>query len=1593
MPTRIRYINSAGIHASEAKGLGALAELLPEKWLLYASFQYLPPRQNPLEIDAMVVMDDRVLLLELKEWNGELTANGDYWLIDGRPRGRSPVDSIAHKARVLANVIRSSIPRLSCYVDSGVVLTGTATAANLPPHQAARTWSLDQIKKIVDPRSRNSFLQPQAFKLKRPYQFEAEFDGLTLRGSRFKPLDIDWDGYRIVQADIFEHPKKVWAEHRAVLKQDSRHMALLRTWSFDRLPAGLNTVTSREKIARRELRALGYLKEVRSQLLDHNQILDVIGDTKSEILTQHYDLRELPSDFTSLARFLEKSRDELGPEDRIALAQGLLNAVAELHRRRIAHRDLGRQNTWIGSATRLALTSFTVAHLPDEESVHDFMRELSAYAPKLPEDIDPSIQSTGWQRDVYALGVLCHEILLGKSPINPDRSVTALLNLDAPFDEIRPWIEKSLARLPDDRYADAMVMADEFGRLTDEAKQPTIDQSILDKFERKENPFFKWKFVSEIASGRCQIYRSKNDANDNLIVKIWPKANRGTDAKTDIALVRLLEGASTLIVNEIVGLPKCLDCGLSPVGAYVVYREASGYPLSEISQPVELTKALELASSILLAVSNMHQLGMVHGDLCEKNIVVDLAATPVTSVLIDLFDVSEFGDGKVRSLKNYPKNWERLTDEQLDRYSTVHIVRELLSMSSDPRLADGIAMLDEELARPAIESLQPIHDALCRFSDELHRPPPPRIKICLGQGMFDEFKSDDGCYYVRINEWDNGVLRHELVGLEQRLIIVSAPHRPPSASITAPDFETLRKLVAKGDRYAAEIDVVVGPALDVRALLEALAAFPRERTTEDVQVNEGSDQQQEEEGQQNDAAAFELDSPIAELDIKKFWSRSIELEQNLVPEITISTDVVPTGSSWIAGYELKRGNFDFDPGDLVELRIPGRNKRIGRLDTAETTGAQIVIKELEAAIRQNDTLELVERQQRTSYDRRKRAIDKIVDGRCPIEELLGYFDPLKLAPIVDYGLSATEQDMSAYRLNDGQRKAFSHIIRYGPVGLLQGPPGTGKTHFIAALVHWLATHGAGRILVASQSHEAVNNAIYGIVSLYRKFRSRPSLLRIGSKNITAAVRPFHTTSVRERFGNSFNNSIKFRVASLAGAAGIDREFAADIVDVDRRLRVLAERLLHLESFRSDANATYEEVRRNDAAIRTVTRAFNNAVARLFPDLPQHSTAPETLAAAYEAVRLSYGATSNDLWTARKLVALAQEWSDALASSTRNFEEFLAKTRTVVTGTCVGLGQTRIRIDQVEYDWVIVDEAARCSPGELAVPIQLGRRILLVGDHFQLKPMIEQGVISGLSRELPHLNRSDIVRSEFERAFNSPYGRLNGQVLEEQYRMAPAICELVSQIFYEPHGVRLVTSADRRGDECFEAGRELGIFGRPITWIDTSEANAHVERTDDRNQYSFWNRAEVDAIISLLNRLVESEGLLEKLLKSEDEHPIAVISMYQAQRFHIERRIAESALPEQVRSRIRVDTVDSYQGKENTIVIVTLVRCNPSKKVGHVGSPNRCNVAISRAKERLFIVGSRKMWRSVSDKICMKMALGWIEAADKRDADIIKAANI
>ena len=247
----------------------------------------------------------------------------------------------------------------------------------------------------------------------------------------------------------------------------------------------------------------------------------------------------------------------------------------------------------------------------------------------------------------------------------------------------------------------------------------------------------------------------------------------------------------------------------------------------------------------------------------------------------------------------------------------------------------------------------------------------------------------------------------------------------------------------------------------------------------------------------------------------------------------------------------------------------------------------------------------------------------------------------------------------------------------------------------------------------------------------------------------------------------------------------------------------------------------------------------------------------------------------------------------------------------------------------------------------------------MGDHLQLEPINRAGVITQVQRQTA-LPISEIVKSDFERLFSGHKQNPIGSTLDTQYRMIPPIGRIVSNAFYDGklnHG-RL------NADLPIEATPT--ILDAPITWLESDSLGRSGFETRPKRSSSLINKSEAEAIMRLLVNMDDSSDFIDFLkTKKQFEKHIGIICMYADQRDLVSREIRSSSLSQTLKNSIKVGTVDSYQGKENTIVIVSLVRNNSlepnSIRQGFLSKPNRINVAMSRAMDRLVIVGSKKGW--------------------------------
>ena len=206
-------------------------------------------------------------------------------------------------------------------------------------------------------------------------------------------------------------------------------------------------------------------------------------------------------------------------------------------------------------------------------------------------------------------------------------------------------------------------------------------------------------------------------------------------------------------------------------------------------------------------------------------------------------------------------------------------------------------------------------------------------------------------------------------------------------------------------------------------------------------------------------------------------------------------------------------------------------------------------------------------------------------------------------------------------------------------------------------------------------------------------------------------------------------------------------------------------------------------------------------------------------------------------------------------------------------------------------------------------------------------------------------------------------------------MAPNIGELVSHCFY---------------DGLLETGREAAPsyysllpshMSSELTWVDTTPMGERGHEQASMSGDAHWNEAEAHVVMSLLRQIIESDEFVERMRAElqPGEPAIGIICMYSHQRALLDRMRSEASWLGEARRLVKIDTVDAYQGKENRIVILSTVRNNPTLRPGFLKVPNRTNVALSRAMERLFIVGASRMWSGKNANLPLGKALTKVKA--------------
>lgn len=292
------------------------------------------------------------------------------------------------------------------------------------------------------------------------------------------------------------------------------------------------------------------------------------------------------------------------------------------------------------------------------------------------------------------------------------------------------------------------------------------------------------------------------------------------------------------------------------------------------------------------------------------------------------------------------------------------------------------------------------------------------------------------------------------------------------------------------------------------------------------------------------------------------------------------------------------------------------------------------------------------------------------------------------------------------------------------------------------------------------------------------------------------------------------------------------------------------------------------------------------------------------------------------------------------------ESLFAEAR-VIACTLVG-SANRLLMGQ-KFGTLFIDEAAQALEPACWIAIRKADRVILAGDHCQLPPTVKAP--EALRAGLGHTLMQTIVKNKPETV----------SLLKLQYRMNDEIMRFSSEWFY---GGMLQSAPEVKY-------RSILDFETPIEWINTEGMDCNEEFVGEN--YGRINKPEAELSIAQLKEYITKIGR-ERFLSERID--VGLISPYKAQVQYLRRLVRNDAFFKPYRQAITINTVDGFQGQERDVILISLVRANEEGQIGFLNDLRRMNVAITRARMKLIILGDAS---TLTRHAFYKKLYGYIES--------------
>lgn len=1631
--------------STKLSSLNELKAIIPSgnamfPWKGYAGFR-LVGSGGEGEFDLVIVTHYNVIIVELKHWNGELTASGDNWYQNGEYRERSAVSKTQDKANLLTSKLSNcgrAFPSFSGHkfdrpkVDFVVVLTGTANNSKLPPKDKNHVLTLDEFIEIANEGAYNKRFRPHPQANKNLNQDISVFDQIFSEGET-KPKSLIVDGYEAIEK-VFppDNIDSIYTEFLSKNKNNKDDFALLRRWDFSELDdVGSKTKTERFKIVNHEKEVLSFIKSNDGDL--YNACLRSLTNIDpSNITEEFYELFELPHNYSRLNEFISLFVIKFNEKERAALIKIILNNFASLHEIKIAHRDIGDHSLWLSPGMKMAMSSFMSAYHRPAGTVGPRRKAISSGIISIPEENQSDHNGTEYDRDIYSLGILTWLVMQGKR--------LSIASINDALKEIwvsKIWysstVQKAISPNPQNRFKNAREFQEAFSQAQPEIEIIDLfDSSVIEQY-KSEVKLYKTYVEDEeiISSDSKEVYRS-----GQLLVKIWNNALDGYDSSNVFSCKAFIEKVEKIQELGTSFIPSIRDKGITHKSELFLIQDYINAPswdkwaTSEISEE----KRLKAINKLILNVSFLHENEITHGDIHPENILVLEKDKELDVYIVDLPD---FKLGTATEVKNHRYSPEKICNATAvvrDNYAVIRMTCELLGLDWDnldkadnhkelvkiiqreQSDSSGFISLDRffqslrALYEVSRDNIQELNIRLSRqdFQEPINLLPdnrelflfyePSTKKSNLIKVLFSGVRSSWTIFFNPINEViENGLAPRKIDDIppwvrDKSQLTLSLKIKIQPSDFT--DFSELQAYLLAHETFLIDCKAAVKECTQNKEIDQQLSK----------EINEQLNKLFSKEKYDEKASVPIKNEKIA---TKNIWKAILETETEALPSIEVADEpkLDIRKNELIIPYDSDNEVLDrfSKEEDIIAIKkIDDKEFVVGKVNIDQSTSSEIRLpfNSGKNHPKIGEVLYLRTNRDRASYNRRKKAMERVLNKNSVISDLTLYFEPSIDQPFIDYKNPPTDEQLDRYdqydeegnlkiSLNEAQRDAFKTLFSKGPLSLLQGPPGTGKTEFISAFVHYLLTEGdAQHILLVSQSHEAVNTAVERIRKHCTRLETPIDIVRFSNSeaSVSAGLKDVYSRNLIESRRQSFIAELRERIQFIQPSLKLEPEYIDAILNAELGIKKKIKNALRLKADIIDSSDE-----KLSASLSSSLDALCDQIISELNDTYSIEVSQLELDGIGEKVdkylNSLYGIGPHEYRRISTLLNLVNDYRDRLSSNPGSYEEFLARSRTLVCGTCVGMGLGHLGLSQIQYDWVIIDEAARSISSELAIAMQSAHRILLVGDHKQLPPLFQEEHKNAILRKLgvPRVEpfQKEVFKSDFEKAFLSPYGRAVGKSLLTQYRMAAPISRLVSDIFYE----QPLITGEREIPDFYN--HDIDILKAPVTWLDTSNCKFGFDSQDGT---SLVNLEEINQILTVLKEIEANKDYVDQLasLVSDGEPAIGIICMYSAQKRLLRRKFNELSWSSEFRTLIKIDTVDSYQGKENRVIIVSITRNDKDRKPKFLKEPNRINVAMSRAMDRLLIVGSMQMWNRENSSLPLGKITSYIQSRQNDEYRIIPA---